>query len=115
MAKKTAVEVREEMNALQFKTLSESIDGLRHELKAEISAKDDLITLQLKTILQQTTTQLERILQQTTMTNGRVTKLELETKIWRFLQGYPKIAILIFFGVVFVMQYGLFELIKLIK
>lgn len=114
MVKKTASEVQDDMNALRFKTLAESIDGLRHELKAEISSKDDLITLQLKTILQQTTTQLDRILQQTTTTNGRVTKLELETKIWRFFQSYPKIALLMFFGVLFVIQYGFIELLKLV-
>ena len=62
--------------------MHEKIEDLGSSIRSEIRAKDDLIQLQL-----------QKILDQTTKTNGRVNKLEEETKIWRLLQQNPKLAL----------------------
>lgn len=62
--------------------MHEKIEDLGTSIRSEIRAKDDLIQLQL-----------QKILDQTTKTNGRVNRLEEETKIWRILQENPKLAL----------------------
>jgi hypothetical protein len=63
--------------------MHEKIEDLGTSIRSEIRAKDDLIQLQL-----------QKILDQTTKTNGRVNRLEEETKIWRILQENPKLALI---------------------
>ena len=65
-----------------FVYMNEKIESLGTSLRSEIRAKDDLIQLQL-----------QKILDQTTKTNGRVNRIEEETKVWSFLEQNPKIAL----------------------
>lgn len=63
--------------------MHEKIESLGASIRSEIRAKDDLIQLQL-----------QKILDQTTKTNGRVNRIEEETKVWRFLQQNPKLGLI---------------------
>ena len=106
MPEKTPQQLEQEINQLQHENITTAINtmnadllrqhkALRYELKAEINAKDSIITLQL-----------EKILNQVLLTNGRVSKLETETSVWRFLQKYPKIAGLLFLGLYAALTWG---------
>lgn len=44
---------------------------------------------------------LEQIHKQTLLTNGRITIVEKQTKVIRFLESNPKISIVIFLGIYF--------------
>lgn len=82
----------------QFEMINNRIDDLGVSLRSEIRAKDDLIQMQL-----------QKILDQTTKTNGRVNKLEEETKIIRYFSNHPKLAIVA--GATFVV--GILKLLEL--
>ena len=59
---------------------------------------------------------LEQIHQQTLLTNGRVTKLESQTKVIRFFEQKPFFFILIVLGFLFLASiFDIQDLIKLIK
>jgi hypothetical protein len=47
---------------------------------------------------------LEQILEQTKLTNGRVTKLEVQLRVVRFFSTNPKITLLTFLGILFIVS-----------
>jgi hypothetical protein len=91
-----------------FEFTHKSIEDLGTSIRGEIRANNELIQMQL-----------QKILDQTVKTNGRVTKLEEETKVWRFAQQNPRSAFAIAVGLVFavvkITSLGFEKVITLIK
>lgn len=88
----------------EFDFLNEKIEAFRQAIEAEIKAKDEIIMLHLK-----------QILEQTTKTNGRLCELEKNTSVWTFFQRNWKLAILVVFGIIFLSNLGFEKLITYLK
>ena len=70
--------------------LKEWIELHSKGIKAEVKARNDVLEFKL-----------DKVIEHQKLTNGRIGVLESETRIVRFFSKYPKMAILVVLGFVF--------------